>query len=355
MLKIALVAPFEERVPPKKYGGTELVVYNLAEELVKMGHDVTLFASGDSATSAKLVKCTTKGIRSIRASSNPRINAALTYGGLLKALKAFTNTQFDVIHNHLGWPFFPLTPYLNAPVVTTLHNSLRKQYARYFEEIYMYNQFVKMPLISISKSQKHGLSGYNFVGTVHNGVQIEKFPFKPNSKDYLLFLGRLSPEKGPEQAISIAKKTGHKLIMVGKVNSFERDYFRQKVKPLIDGKQIVFLGEVTSDSKTKVRLLQNAKALLAPIKWDEPFGLVSVEAMACGTPVITIDRGSSPEIVVDRKTGYLCNSFKEMAERVGAISQIKRIDCRHHVERSFSSSHMAKGYLKIYQKILDKN
>lgn len=355
MLKIALVAPFEEQVPPKKYGGTELVVYNLTEELTKLGHDVTLFASGDSNTSAKLVKCTPKAIRRIRASSNARVNAALTSGGLIKILETMHTEHFDIVHNHMGWPMFPLVQYISAPIVTTLHNSLKKQYPRYYEEIYMHNQYKNMPLVSISKSQKRGLSGYNFIGTVYNGIKVENFSFNPRPKDYLLFFGRMSPEKGPEQAINIARRTNSKLIMFGKINSFERNYFRKVLKPQIDGKQIVFLGEVPSNSKQKIKLIQNARATLSPLKWDEPFGLINLESMACGTPVITINRGSSPELIVNGKTGYLCGSIKEMAEKVGQINKINRLDCRKHVEKNFSAAKMTQGYLKIYENILKQS
>jgi len=354
MLKIALVAPFEEPVPPKKYGGTELVVYNLAEELVKLGHDVTLFASGDSKTSAKLVACTPKSIRSVRASHNARVNAALTYSGLMKALDVMRDEKFDIVSNHMGWPFFPLVQYLKSPVVTTLHNSLRKQYPRFYEEIYMYNQYKNMPLISISNSQSRSLKEYNFISTIYDGIQVEKFPFNAKADDYLLFFGRMSPEKGPEEAIKMAKKTGHKLIMAGKINSFERSYFRQKIKPQIDGKQIQFLGEVGRESKIKVRLYQHAKALLAPLRWDEPFGLVSVEAMACGTPVITMNRGSSPEIMVDGKTGYLCHSFKEMTARISDLDKIKRADCRKHIEQNFTAKIMAKRYVDVFEQYIGK-
>lgn len=349
-MKIALVAPFEETVPPKKYGGTELVVYNLAEELVKLGHNVTLLASGDSRTSAKLVSCVPRAIRKFKEAQNARINAAYTYGGLVEAIDVLHTKRFDIVHNHMGWPFFAIKSCVRAPLITTLHNSLKDEYARSHEEKHMYGLYKGTPLVSISKSQRKPFPEFNFIGTVYNGIQVERFSFNAKPDDYLLFFGRFSPEKGPLEAIDIARKTGHRLIMAGKINDFEKEYFNKILKPHIDGKQINFVGEV--GHTTKVKLFKNARAVVAPLRWDEPFGLVNIEAMACGTPVITINRGSSPEIIIDGKVGYLCNNVRQMIKRVGDIDKIDRAACRQHVEQHFTAKQMAEAYLKIYQKII---
>lgn len=345
-----MLAPFEEAVPPKKYGGTERVVYNLAEELVGLGHDVTLFASGDSQTSARLVSCVPSAIRKLKEAQNARVNVAYTYSGLVEAINVLQAEHFDIVHNHMGWPFFPLKSFVTAPVLTTLHNSLKDDYARSYEERHMYGLYKNMPLVGISKSQCKPFPKFNFVGTVYNGIQVERFAFNAKPDDYLLFFGRLSPEKGPTQAIEIAKKTGHRLIMAGKINDFEEEYYHKTLKPLIDGKKISFIGEV--GHADKVKLFKNARAVLAPLQWDEPFGLVNIEAMACGTPVITINRGSAPEIIIDKQVGYLCGSVEGMIRRVGDIGKIDRAACRRHVQQHFTARHMAEAYLEIYKKTI---
>jgi glycosyltransferase involved in cell wall biosynthesis len=355
-VRIALLAPFEEPVPPAKYGGTELVVYNLAEELVRMGHDVTLFASGDSTTSAKLVAGTKFAVRTLPESKNPRTRAALNYEGLAVAIKHIQSGKFDIVHNHAGWQTLLFRGLIKCPIVTTLHGSLEEDTKRlriYFQnERYMYDYLKDLPFVSISDSQRKNLPQLNYVATVYNGIDISRFAFNDKPDDYLAFLGRIHPQKGPEFAISIAKMTGNKLIMGAKIDPDDEDFYVKKVKPHIDGKQITFLGEIGHDEK--VELLRGARAVISPIRWDEPFGLVNIEAMAVGTPVITAQRGSIPEIVVNKVTGYTCNSLAQMVRRVGQIDNIKRKDCRDHVEKNFTSRKMAESYLAVYTELLKK-
>ncbi len=345
MLKIALVAPFEEPVPPRTYGGTERVVFNLAEELVNMGYDVTLLASGDSKTSAKLIPCVTKAVRMLPEAKNPDLRSALNLQGLAQAVKTLGTGNYDIVHNHFGWKLLLFKDLIKAPIITTLHGNLSEP-----TEQHMHGVFKNEPFVSISKSQRRHGAKLHYVATVYNGIQPERFKFNPNPQDYLAFLGRIHPHKGLEYAIEIAKKSNHKLIIAAKLDSLEQHYFENEIKPLIDGKQIVFIGEV--DHKKKVSLLKNAKAMLSPIQWDEPFGITNIESMACGTPVIGIKRGSLSEIIVDGKTGYLCSNVDQMIKRVQIIDRIKRETCRHHVEKHFSARGMAEGYLKAYGRIV---
>ena len=340
-------------MPPVKYGGIERVVFNLAESLVKQGHKVTLFASANSKTSARLVPCVDKALRVLPETANPRIHEAYMYHGLYEAMRVLNKEKFDIIHNHMGWPFFTLLDGLNTPVLTTLHNSLKPEYERSYEERHMYAFNKDMPLVSISYAQRKSTPRFNFIDTVYNGIRPERFKFSNKPGQYLAFLGRFSPEKGPEQAIRIAKKTGIPLVMAGKINDFEQKYFDKNIKPLIDGKFISFIGEVGHGQK--VKLLKNAMALLSPLRWDEPFGLTNIEAMACGTPVISIRRGSAAEIIQDGKTGYLCKDVREMIKRVADIHLIDRAACRQRVEDHFTAMEMAERYVAVYQKLVAAN
>jgi len=342
-VKIALLAPFEEVVPPPKYGGTELVVANLADELVELGHDVTLFASGDSTTKARIIPSVEKAIRSELA-HNPRTWSYLQWQGFHNIVQALETERYDIIHNHCDWPFLIIDRLVRtAPIITTIHNPV--QFSHGVPAIYE-----RYPYVSISKAQRRTIPELNYLATVYNGIRVESFELSINPGKYLAFLGRLSPDKGPEQAIEIAKRTGQKLVMAGKVDPPERHYFQKVLKPLIDGKQIQFIGEV--DHPAKVELLKNAKALLSPIQWDEPFGLTNIEAMACGTPVLALRRGALPELIIDKQTGFLCRNVDEMVRRVADIPSLDRAACRQHVEKHFTASQMAKGYLKVYEKLI---
>lgn len=344
-LKIAQLAPFEERVPPKKYGGTELVVYNLTEGLVKYGHCVTLFASGDSRTSAKLFSILPRSLRLTKIGSHLKAREAYKLFGLGKILIALEKERYDIIHNHIGWRILPFASLFKTPMLTTLHAPLNINYHKA-----IYQKFPHLSYVSISKNQRQPLPKLNFVANVYNGIDIDIFPFNEKSKDYLAFLGRMSPEKGPVEAIKIAKKAKMGLIMAAKVDVVDKKYFSENVKPLLDGKQIKFIGEV--GHKGKVKLLRNALALLAPIQWREPFGLYMTEAMACGTPVIVFDQGSAREVVDDGKTGFVVKNITEAVRAINNISKIKRQDCRSWVEKKFSAQKMLDEYEKIYSKLL---
>lgn len=344
-MKIAVLAPFEEQVPPKKYGGTELVAYNLTEELVALDHNVTLIASGDSVTTAKLMPAVDKAIRVLPQARNPQTRMALNYQGLANALAIIINGDFDILHNHYGWPLLMFRELLNCPVITTLHGTLADP-----TEQRMYTLHQDVSYISISDSQRRHGPHLNYLDTVYNGIQVERFEFNNHPKDYVAFLGRICPQKGPEYAIEIAKKTNQRLVIAAKIDPVDANYFEQMIEPLIDGDQISFIGEV--DHVGKVDLLKNARALISPLQWDEPFGVVNVEALACGTPVITINRGSMPEIIVDGKVGFLCSNTDEMITRVAEINSIDRQACRDHVEEHFTARGMAEHYLHVYEKLL---
>lgn len=348
MLNIALVAPFEEPVPPKTYGGTERVVWNLARELVRLGYNVTLFASKDSKTSAKLTPVVKKAIRVLPEAKIPTIRQGLNYQGLTKTVLLLQAGDFDIVHNHFGWQLLLFKDMIKQPIVTTLHGILSEP-----ADSYMHNLYKKEFYVSISNSQRQHAKKLNYVSTVYNGIDVTRFKFNPKPNNYLVFLGRIHPQKGPKQAIRIAKETGHKLIIAAKIDPIELMYFEKEIKPLIDGKQIKFVGEV--NHKQKVELLSNAKAMISPIQWDEPFGITNIEALACGTPVISIARGSIPEILIDGVTGYLCGSVGQMIKRVSDIDKIDRTKCREHVTQNFSAKNMALNYLEAYKKVIKKS
>lgn len=342
-MKIAQLAPLWETVPPKTYGGTELVAYILCEELIKEGHEVTLFASGDSNTSAKLVPIIDTAMR------QSKVKSPIQYE--LKAISQVLQCwdEFDIIHNHMGYQFLPFTKLVEIPVVNTLHNAFIDE-----GEIECYRTYKDSNFISISDSQRKGLECLKYVATVYNGIQVDKYDFQaePDLKNpYLAFLGRLSEEKGPHLAIKLAKETGFKLIMAGKVDVHDIDYFENKVKPLIDDKQIIFIGEL--GHKPKVELLKNAYATLHPVTWPEPFGLVMAESMACGTPVLALNNGSIPEVIKDGVTGYIENDINSLINHVKDIGKINRLACREHIQANFSAQKMAQGYLEVYKKLVN--
>ncbi len=349
-MKILMLSPAEERVPPRKYGGTELVIYNLVEGLVKRGHQVTLAASGDSITSAKLYPLAEKALR-VRfndQNSDLKLREAFKYIAVARALKLASSKDFDIVHNHIGWRILPFSFLMKRPIVTTLHGPLTDHYQKT-----VYSQFKKANLISISRSQREPAPDLHYVATVYNGIEIDKFSFDDKPRDYFAFLGRISPEKGLYFAICAAKKAKVRLLIGAKIDLVDRKFYQNKIKPLIDGKQIEYLGELTH--KQKVALLKNARGLINPINWQEPFGLVMTEAMACGTPVIATRRASAPEIIVHNKTGFLVdpkNPIPGIVESIKKIDQIKREDCRGRVEEKFTAPHMVEGYEKAYQRVI---
>ena len=345
-LKIAILSPFEETVPPEKYGGTELVVYNLVEGLTRRGHKVTLLASGDSRVSARLIPIFKEPLRGKGGMSDLKTREAYKFVGVARVIEFLKGEEFDVVHNHIGWRILTFSRLISYPLITTLHGPLDIGYQQF-----VYSQFPKANYISISNNQRKPLAHkLNFVATVYNGIEVEKFTFINRPGEYLAFLGRMSSEKGPIHAIEVAKRSGMKLVMAAKVDLTDQKFYQGEVEPLIDGKQIKFIGEV--DHVGKNRLLKNAAALLVPIQWEEPFGLYMIEAMACGTPVIAFDRGAVREIVVDGRTGFICKNISEMTEAVKRIGEINREDCRKHVEKNFTVQKMVDGYEEAFKKLV---
>jgi glycosyltransferase involved in cell wall biosynthesis len=340
-MRIAMVAPLIESVPPALYGGTERVVSVLTEELVRRGHDVTLFASGDSRTRARLVPCSPRGLR-LDPEVRDYVAATMIELGEVYARAA----DFDVIHNHIDYFAFPFSRLAATPTLSTTHGRLDLA-----EVQRVYRSFSEQPLTSISHAQRARLPDANWLATVYNGIQLDHFHFRPERGDYLVFLGRISPEKRPDRAIEIARDTGMQLLIAAKVDAADREYYEHAIAPLIRGYPLAeYVGEV--DERQKDRLLGGAFAYLFPIDWPEPFGLTMVEAMATGTPVIAYRAGSVPEVVVDGVTGFICDSFRDMVDAVAQIPRIDRRACRAHVERCFSAAAMANGYEHAYAALI---
>ncbi|MFW6296387.1 MAG: glycosyltransferase family 4 protein [Halothece sp.] len=341
-MRIAQVSPLWEQVPPPGYGGVELVVSRLTDELVRRGHEVTLFASGDSQTLAKLEAICPKAIRLDTTVTEPAVYDLLE----IQRVQNMAD-EFDVIHFHTNFTCLPFAEIMKTPVVHTLHGNFTEHNLKIF------NQYCKQSFISISNAQRRKAPNLNYLSTVYNGINPEDYPFHPTPNDppYLAFLGRMSPEKGPHHAIAIAKKSGWKLKMAGKVDKVDQDFFKEEIKPFIDGEQIEFLGEVTNQEK--VELMGNAAITLFPITWNEPFGLVMIESMCTGTPVIGMNLGSVPEVIASGKTGFICNNLEEMIEAIPAALKLERQGCRDHVLTRFSIVQMVNGYEAAYEKAID--
>jgi glycosyltransferase involved in cell wall biosynthesis len=339
-MKIAQVSPLWERVPPPAYGGIELVVSHLTDELVRRGHEVVLFASGDSQTIAKLESVYPRALR-----LDPNIKEYSAYEMLELSRVYERASEFDIIHSHVGITALPFGNLVKTPTIHTLHGNFTTDNSRIF------NHHAKQPFISISNNQRDGV-GLNYISTVYNGIDLRGYPFfaQPTEPPYLAFLGRLSPEKGPHQAIAIAKKTGWRLKMAGKIDRVDRQFFETELAPQIDGKQIEYLGEISHGQK--VELLGNAAVTLFPITWREPFGLVMIESMATGTPAIGINLGSVPEVIAHGKTGFVCQSIDEIAALIPAALELSRQTCRDHVANHFSVSQMVDGYEAAYRQAI---
>ncbi|MBD2361778.1 glycosyltransferase family 4 protein [Anabaena minutissima FACHB-250] len=342
-MRIAQIAPLWERVPPPAYGGIELVVGLLTDELVRRGHEVTLFASGDSITSAKLASVHPRALRLDSSIKEYGIYEMLQLGSVYERAD-----EFDIIHSHMGCASLSYTKLVKTPTVNTLHGIFTPDNEKMF-------QYAKsQPFVSISDAQRELRLGLNYVGTVYNGIDVSSYKFypQPDEPPYLTFLGRISPEKGTHLAIEIAKKAGWRLKIAGKVDVVDVEYFEKEVKPLIDGQQIEYLGEANHTQKNI--LMGGAVATLFPITWREPFGLVMVESMASGTPVIAMKLGSTTEVIAHGKTGFLCNDVEECVSAIAKVADLNRYACREYVQNRFSLQAMTDGYEEVYRQILQK-
>lgn len=347
-MKIAQLANIAERVPPNKYGGTERVIYALTEELVKRGHEVTLFASGDSITSAKLVSIYPKSLRQSKVLHN-------VYGANILSLLNIGNAyqlqdQFDIIHDHNGYLSLPTANLSRVPVVMTMHGAFGVNEKRVFENLK--NPFV----VSVSHAQAASAPKLKFIGNIYHGLDMTHFPFSKKRGDYLLFTGRISMEKGVHIAIEVAQYLNMPLIIAAKIDLAadslqDISYFRQFVEPKLSD-QIRLVGEVDETERNK--LMSKALCSLHPITWPEPFGLTVIESMACGTPVVAFNLGSMLEVVDDGKSGFVVNDISEMIEAIANIQSINRSYCREYVLNKFSVKNMVDGYEGVYDKILRK-
>ena len=339
-MRIAQIAPLIESVPPRLYGGTERIVSYLAEELVRQGHEVTLYASGDSLTSAELVPCTEQALR-----LDPRVKDPLPYYMVMLDEVRRRAPDFDALHFHIDYLHFPLFRDLAALTLTTQHGRLDLP-----DLSVAYRVFSEFPLVSISDDQRRPCPDWNWQRTVHHGLPPDLCAFSPQARGgYLAFLGRICPEKRPDHAIEIARRVGMPLKIAAKVDATDQAYFDRVVAPLLDDPLVEFVGEIGEDAKPA--FLGGARALLFPVDWPEPFGLVMIEAMACGTPVVARPCGSVPEVVVHGRTGFLASSLVELAEAVKRLDEIDRAECRRHVERRFSVGRMAEDYERIYRQL----
>ncbi|MEI1373774.1 glycosyltransferase family 4 protein [Nostoc sp. UHCC 0926] len=340
-MRIAQVAPLWERVPPPAYGGVELVVGLLTDELVRRGHEVTLFASGDSISLAKLTSVHPRALRLDHTIKDYSVYEMLNLASVYERAE-----EFDIIHSHVGHGTLAYANLVTTPTVHTLHGIFTPDN----EKIFSFGK--KQPYVNISDAQREPRLGLNYLATVYNGIDVSSYEFhaQPENPPYLAFLGRMSPEKGAHLAIEIAKETGWRLKMAGKVDVVDVEYFEKEIKPHIDGKQIEYLGEANHAQKNA--LMGGAVATLFPITWREPFGLVMVESMASGTPVIAIKLGSTEEVISHGKTGFLCNNIQECISAIDQVTELDRYACRQHVENIFSVKHMTDGYEAVYQQVI---
>ncbi|MBX4205053.1 MAG: glycosyltransferase family 4 protein [Candidatus Doudnabacteria bacterium] len=346
-MRIAQIAPIPERVPPKKYGGTERVIYYLTEELVKMGHDVTLFASGDSITSAKLVSVVPKALREM---PNEKDIYGFNVNSLLNMGLAYSmQDQFDVIHDHNAHMGLPTANISQTPVVMTWHGPYDEEMNRYFS---MLN---RPYLVSISDAQAARAPGLSFVSTVYNGLPMEHYPFSPTHKGYLLYVGRIDMEKGVHISMDAAVRLNRKLVIAAKlddqVQSIKK-YFDDYIQPrlAVHPELLQWIGEVDEDTRNE--LMKNAMCLLHAVTWPEPFGLTLIEAMACGCPVVAFNQGSIPEVIDDGKTGFIVENLDEMVAAVKKIDRIDRAHAREYAIQTFSARRMAQGYLDVYERVI---
>ena len=340
VMRIAQVAPLYESVPPKYYGGTERVVSYLAEELIRQGHEVTLFASGDSVTRARLVAACQRSLR-----LDEHCIDQMAYQILMLERVFQRAAEFDIVHFHVDYLHFPLSRRQPITHVTTLHGRLDIP-----DLVPLYREFRDMPVISISNEQREPLPWVNWQATVYHGVPTSLYQFRSEPGSYLAFLGRISPEKRVDRAIKIAKQAQIPLKIAAKVDPVDKDYFENAVKPLLRHPLVEFVGEIGDGEKDE--FLGNAYALLLPIDWPEPFGLVMIEAMACGTPVIARRRGAVPEVMEEGHTGFIVRNLEEAVEAVRRVPELNRKRCREFFEKRFTATRMAHDYLRVYERLI---
>lgn len=373
-MKIALIAPLEESIPPKYYGGIEWIVYYLARLLGKKGHEVDLYATGDSKKeeSFTIIPIVSEGLRTIPPfAHDSHLRESAKWLGIAKIIELIAKKKYDVIHNHASWRMLTFSNLINPPMITTHHGPLSQDYQRYTFLSYKNN-----PHVSISMNQRNDLPELNYVGNIYNGTDVHEYTYyedKSTLMGHIAFLARMSPEKGGIEAAIAAKQTGRVLHIAAKVDEVDKVYF-EKFKPYVDNKLVYFVGEISK--LVKLKHIQTARCLLAPIQWEEPFGLMFTEAMACGTPVIAYSRGAAPEIIKDGVTGFLVNQsnefirgdyiikktgvegLREAIERIYSLSDEEymkmRKSCRLHIEEHFSVEKMVNEYEQVYKEILHK-
>jgi glycosyltransferase involved in cell wall biosynthesis len=340
-MRIAQVAPLGESVPPKLYGGSERVVSWLTEELHRQGHDITMFASGDSQTRARLIPCTPQALR--LAGVRDHTASLLVMLGAVRRMA----DEFDIIHFHVDLLQFPVFQDLFHKSLTTMHGRLD------LPDLHpIYRAYPEMPLVSISEDQRRPMPPVNWVATIHHGLPPELYPFNPSGGEYLAFLGRIAPEKRPDRAIEIAKRVGVPLKIAAKVDQVDQEYFASEIEPLLSHPLIEFIGEI--DDSHKADFLGRALALVFPIDWPEPFGLVMIEAMSAGTPVIAWGKGSVPEVVEHNVTGIIVDSIEAATDAVEQVRRINRHRVRSRFVSRFSVSRMAASYVEAYRQILQE-
>jgi len=340
-MKIAQVAPLFESVPPRAYGGTERVVSYLTEALVSGGHQVTLFASGDSVTRAHLVPIVPRSLR-----LDPARPDWLVWHTVMVDRVFDHADEFDVIHFHTDCMQYPLAKRSRTPCVTTLHGRLDLPDLRA-----LHDHFRAHPLVSISDSQRRPLSNANWCATIYHGLPVNLYRFNPQPQDYFAFVGRISPEKRVDRAIEIAIACGTPLLIAAKVDAVDEAYFERDIRPLLNHPLVQFVSEIGDEQKDK--LIGGARALLFPVDWPEPFGLVLIESFACGTPVVAYRCGSVPELMQDGVTGYVVDNQQDAIAAARAIGRVDRRRCREVFERRFTAEKMASRYLQVYQALID--
>jgi len=339
-MRIAQVAPLYESVPPRYYGGTERVVSYLTEELVRQGHEVTLFASGDSVTRARLVAACRRSLRFDKHCIDELAHQILMLENVFQRA-----AQFEIVHFHADYLHFPLSRRQPITHLTTLHGRLDIP-----DLVPLYQEFRDMPVVSISNAQREPLPWANWQATVYHGIPADLYRFRAEPGTYLAFMGRISPEKRVDRAIEIAKQVQIPLKIAAKVDRVDKDYFKLVVEPLLGEPLVEFVGEISEGEK--VDFLGNAYALLFPIAWPEPFGLVMIEAMACGTPVIAYRSGAVPEVMEEGYTGFIVEELKDAVEAVRRVPELSRKRCREVFEQRFTATRMAHDYVRVYERLI---